>query len=632
MKDFYIKNTGNAVDLRFESETEDRKIASSSSVSAKRRLLFEEILETDFEAWVYHPNFAKFAIALENGLKQTRERFQSGSTGRLKNSYLNRFHILSTFLRQKPYSFSLLADKSRQIENREFFERQIVDSTRYAGNFGFRNSFIPVGFYFNNSTRVIDRASFPEETFKDNQIGLTLSNHSQDYGETNFSASRNKFSRTETGIPNQEGQALDLNVTNQNLLYGPDQDNNSALNSNLNFYELTGTNKSSILNWNENLNIEHTRHLSSAYNFNFQDRSSQDARVKDAKLSANLRHKLYESLISTFGPYYFRSDASTFTKDAYGFSFDEDYVKKLGKIGRLSLGLGLNYSEEIRKAPQNIISIIDEPHTLRLGEPAFLDNPRVNITTVRVSTADGVERIVDTDFKLVSAGERTRIEIIPFTQGGHITDGATVLVDYQAGASPFFKFNTIGQDYFFRMDFLDDLIGVYYNLIKEGHPRTSGEEGTILQTLTDTVMGVDFNYKNLEIEIEDQDYDSNLSAFKQVRLRESFSFNPTYRSTLTLQSSQTKIRFLNTQDTQRFLEFITRYALALTRYTRFTIEGGFRRQKGAGVNLDDVTASGALEINVGKFLMDARYDFIRQLNLGDRLANHFFSTRIKRKF
>jgi len=622
-----LQNYRNALGFRVESEDENRRIASSSLSTHRSRSLFEESLETDFKGSVYHPNLASFDINLENGSKQSKEKFQPNLTGKLKNSYLDRFHILSSFLRKKPYGFSLLADKSREIENREFFERQTIDSVRYAGNFGFKNKFIPVGLSFSNSSKNIGRAASPSQDFQDNEVSLNLSNESKIIGETRLEAAQDKFSRTESGAPDQKGTSRNFDLINQQSL---SSDNKKLLYSSLQFYDLTGTRASRLLNLGENLNIEHSDYLSSSYNYNFSDRSSSGVKTTDNRVSASLRHKLYESLTSTFSPYYFKSDASAFSQDSYGLSLEENYMKKLGKAGKLTLGTGLTYSQEKRKTFDNIISIIDESHTLTTGTVIFLDKPQVDTSTVVVTNLAGTTTyILNIDYQLSSAGENTQIQRIT---GGSISNGQQVLVDYQAKGSPAVKFNTLGNNFSARIDFLDELIGVFYRLNKERHPKVSGTDDFILQTLSDTSLGVDFNYKNLKVEFEDEDYNSNLSPYKRLQLRESIFFNFTEKSTLTFQSSQIIVRLVNTQDTQRFFDYINRYTIGLNRYSRFNLEAGFRWQEGTGINLNNLIASANYELNFGKFLMNAEYDFKKQLYLSDRLINHFFFTKIKRTF
>lgn len=600
---------------------------SLAQPSRRHRLLLEETLETDFKGYIYHPNLVDFDIGLENGLKQTREKSLPTLTGKLKNGYLNHFHILSSLFRQKPYAFSLLADRSREIENREFFERQEINSTRFGGNFGFRNDLVPVRFYFNNESKHIDRELRPSQDFHDDNLNLELSNDFHLSGETHFNAAQDKFSRTEAGTPDQKGTSRDFDLSNQKPLF---DDNGKMLYSSMHYYTLSGTSKSNIFNLNENLDLKHNENLSSIYSYSYSGKSSSGLKSKDNKLSAYLRHRLYQSLSSSFGVYYFNSDADSFTQSSYGLSLDEDYTKSLGRIGRLTIDGGLAYSKEKRSASGESISIIDESQTLTIGTVTLLDKRGVDTSTVVVTDLAGTTTYTSAiDYQLTSSGERTQIQRIP---GGSIADGQTVLADYQAQGSPRFKFNTLGEDLGFRMDFLEDLIGIFYRVAKEKHPKVSGDENAILQTLTDTTRGISLKYKNLRIELEDENYNSNLSPYKQLKLTESVTFNPTPRSALTLESSQSRIRLVDERATQKFFSFFSRFSANLNRYSRFNIEGGYRWQEGIGVNLNDTAASSSLEVNIGKFLMEVRYDFKKLLYLGDSLINHFVSARVRRKF
>lgn len=626
LKLFSIQNTRNALELYSESEIEDREIASATLPTRRSRLLLSENLETDFKGYIYHPNFAAFEIDLKNGLKQNREKFPPALNGKLKNSPLNYFHILGSFLNKKPYAFSLLADKSREVQNREFFERQIISSTKYGGNFGLRNDFAPIGFSFSSSEKKIDRLSRPSQNFRDDELSFNLSNESK-LGQTFVDTSQDKFSRTEVGVAQQKGTSRNFNLSNQK--YFSDNDK-SLLRSSLYLYDLSGMRKSRVLNFNENLNIKHTDYLDTTYAYSFSDKSSSGIKTKDNRWSAALRHRLYESLTSTMSPYYFKSEGTAFSQEAYGLSLDENYVKKLGTIGSLNLGVGLNYSEEKRKAPDTIIPIIDESYTLTSGVITLLAKPRVDLSTVVVTDSSGTTMFTaDIDYQLIQVGELTQIQRLP---GGSIANGQSVLIDYQAKSNPSLEFNTWLKNFRFRVEFFDRLFGLFYNVARETHPRISGEDGIILQTLTDTIRGIDFNYKNLGLEFMQENFDSNLSPYKQWRIRESLFFNPSQTSALTFQSSQNMVELISTGTRQKFFDLLGRYSLGLNMFSRVNVEGGFRRQRGAGVDLDDTTAGCGYDVNFSKFIMNVKYDFKKQLFLGDKLINHFFSVGVKRIF
>ncbi len=513
------------------------------------------------------------------------------------------------------------------MENREFFERQVIDSDRYSGNFGYSDIFIPVNFSFSKSTKVISRATKPSEAFDDEEISFGLSNDSNVTGETYFDIAQNKFSRTESGFAGQNGILRDYSLTNRKDLSG---DEKKQLNSFLRFYDMIGTTKNSILNVNENLNVSHSENLDSSYAYSFSDKSSSEVKIRDNKVNASLRHRLYESLTSSFSPFYSNSDGSNFSQDSYGASLNEEYVKKLGKIGRISFGVGLAYSQEKRKSFDNLISVIDEPHTLATGVLVFLDKPRVDTATVVVTDATGtITYILNTDYSLSSIGERLQIQRIP---GGGISDSQEVKVDYQAKSGRLLEFNTLGEDYRFRMDFLSDLLGIFYRLNKESHPDISGGEDFVAQTVNDRTIGGDLRYKNLSVELSRENYDSNISPYIQDRVKESFFFNPTEKSTLTFDSSQCKVKLTAAQQTQKFFDIISRYSLGLNSYSRVNAELGFRWQSGTGIDLNDVAGGLGYALGLRKFKFDLKYEFKKQLYLSDSLVNHFFTFRAKREF
>jgi hypothetical protein len=101
---------------------------------------------------------------------------------------------------------------------------------------------------------------------------------------------------------------------------------------------------------------------------------------------------------------------------------------------------------------------------------------------------------------------------------------------------------------------------------------------------------------------------------------------------LALQSSQSKLELIRTQESQRFFDFISRFSLGLHRNANAFAEGGYRRQKGAGMDLNGWVASSGFEFKLDKLLVELTYDFRKESNVGDKLINHFFSTRVRRRF
>lgn len=627
MKLFSIQNTGNALNVRVESEAEERRVASSSQPTKRRRLLIEETLESRFTGAIYHPNFASIDIDMENGFDQRKEEFQPSTTGKLKVSNLNRFHISSMFLREKPYAFSLTADRDRQIQNREFFERQIIDSTRYKGTFGLRNDFLPASFSFSNDAQTISRATRPSQNYDDNKINLSLSNTSKGIGETRLDLSQDKFSRAETGMLEQSGTARDVKFDNQYSLFA---DENKQLNTSVHQYQLTGTRESELFNINERFDIKHNKSLDSYYAYDFSKRAANDLSNRDNRFNLGLRHRLYESLNSTLDLHYFNSDGSSLSQNIYGASSDVDYIKKLGKIGRIGLGAGLTFDEEARDIQGNMQSVLGEAATLTTGDVTLLDRPDVDAASVVVTDSTGtITYTADVDYQLTPLGNRLQIQRI---LSGSIPEGSQVLVDYRAATNPSTKFSTLLERYRFQMDFLDSLCGFSYRVNRENHPSVQNQENTILQTLSDNIFATYLDIYHLRLEWEIEDYNSSLSPYKREGYKESWDYSLSERSTYTIQLSQNRLRVTNTSETQRYFDIINRYSTVLNPATRLNMEAGYRKQRGNRSDLEDYTGRLSIDLDLGQFMMTTEYNYKNQSYLEDRLINHLFFTKIKRTF
>jgi hypothetical protein len=343
-----------------------------------------------------------------------------------------------------------------------------------------------------------------------------------------------------------------------------------------------------------------------------------------------VRHHFYESLYSSLNLNTFSDKSTSLSQDQSGISLNEDYTKKLGKFGRLTAGAGLGYESEKRKTSGDVTIIVGESHTLTTGILTLLEQPNVDSATVTVNDSTGtIVYILNVDYRLSPNGLRTQIERIP---GGAIANGQSVRVDYHAALSPLFSFNTVSNHAQARLDILEDLIGVYYRRSRSFHPDIKGNENAILESLTDSSYGVEFRYRNLTLEWENQNYDSTLSPYQRQGLKETLRFDLTPRSTYWIQASQSNLELIESNDVQKYYDIINRYTLLINQLTRLNVEGGYRTQKGLVVDINDLTFRCIFETSWGNLSVSSEYDFEKQLNIGDGTINHFFYTKVKRAF
>lgn len=581
---------------------------------------------TNFQGSIYHPNLLTFDASLENGLDQNQEKSEAAGAGQFENLRLGRFHVRPSFLREKPYGFSLIADKSQETQHVDFFDRRSVESTRYGGDFGWKNRRVPLRLSLNNDSKIITRPGRPAQHYQDDRIHFFSRNDSRLFGETRFEISKNAFSREEPGSLGQEGNTHEISVFNQRSLPGNDR----RLSSSLRSYGLAGSSTSGVFNLNEQLDIRHSDSLDSSAFYDFSDNSSGDWLTKNHRANASVRHRLYESLHSTLNLLYFTGNSAGLSQSGAGVSLDENYVKKLGRMGRLSAGTRLGYSGEKRNHSENLLSVSDEAHTLTTAGVVFLDLPDADPSGVAVTDITGTIRYAPgIDYELSAAGSRLQIRRIP---SGSIADGQEVLVDYSAKTNPASSFNTRSENYRLRWDSPNNLVGLFYRVSRENHPETSGAEFITLESLEDRIYGWDFRTRWIGVEWENQDYRSSLSPYERRSLKEFLSWDPTAKSTYLLQSSQTSLELLGSEETQTYYDVTNRYTVLIKQSTRLNLEAGYRWQRGLGIDLDDWTGRCGFEFNLGNLAVTMEYEFEKELYLGEGLINHSFYTKTRRSF
>lgn len=586
----------------------------------------EELLVTNFQGSIYHPNLFTFDASLENGLNQNQERSDVAGDTPLENLRLGRFHIRPAFLREKPYGFSLLADKSQETQRDDFFQHRSVESTRYGGDFGWKNRRVPLRLSLTSDSKLITRPGKPSQRYQDDRLYFSSRNESKKFGRTRLDFSKDAFLRENPGSLDREGNTREIVLSNKRPLFGDKRKLDSSLRS----YGLTGPSPSHLLDLSERLDIQHTDSLDSSTLYDFSNSSSGDWVTKGHRANTSVKHRLYESLYSTLNLLYFTGNSAELSQSGAGVSIDEDYVKKLGRFGRLSAGAGLGYRGERRNQPADSSSVFDESHTLTAGGAVFLDLPEADRASVEVTDTTGTVRYVSgSDYELVPSGNRLQIRRVA---SGSIAEGQEVLVDYSAKTNPASSFSTRSANYRVRWSSPNDFVGVFYRVATENHPEVSGAELAILESLWDRSYGWTFNYRGVGVEWENEDYRSSLSPYERRSLKESLSWNLTPRSTYLLQSSQSRLNLLRPEVTQTYYDVTNRYTILLKRSTRLNLEAGYRWQRGEGIDLDDWTGRCGFEFYLGNLAVTMEYEYKKELYLDETLVNHSFYTKTRRSF
>ena len=578
-----------------------------------------------FKGSVYNPKFVDFDLDLGVSPQQHKEKSTGTLDDSFRNSQLYLYHFNSSVLKDKPVSFLIFSDKEREIQNRDFFERQTINSSNYGGRIALRRDYLPLNLTFDHSQREINRSFRPDQNVDEETLSFYSEPTTKLTGPLHINYDHNKFNRLEENALDQNGVSDQIFLSNRRSFH---KDQDMTLTSNLRYYTLQNTRDSKDLNWNENVTVKHGPDLESFYTYNFVDRSSEEISTAQHNIDVGLRHKLYENLLTMFNLRGSSLESTSFDEKIAGFSWEEDYQKKVGPAV-VHLGAGLIYDDKVRQSSGLFLNITDESHVLSDSSTVFLNEAGADITTIEVTnTAKTITFIRDTDYRIVeqSAGIVELRRIL----GGSIANGDTVLVGYITKNNPSFSYVSFQDHYRFSLDFFKETLTIYYALRKQQYPRIKSENNLILEKVDDATVGYELHLGGLTLGTEYEDYDANLTPYNALRINESYVWNISPRGTFNVHARED---FINLpEDNRQFYDVREEYSLRLTRGSLWNLEAGYRWQNGQDINLKNISSRTNYRVNAGPVSWEIGYEHEQERSLNDFFQNHFFYTKFRRAF
>jgi hypothetical protein len=611
--------------VEVEGQMEKRTIKGEST--KRNYLSIEPTLGLGVHGSVYHSNLLEFNVATQDGLSWQQVTLDPPGGTNESTGFLQRYHASGNLLREKPCATSLFADKDLTYRDFDFFNRARVDSQRYGGNTGYAAGPVPFSLSALHLQENVTSGLLRNTSLDESTLTFNAQNERAKTGQTEFTYVLDQFHRREEDISTISG------VSNTADLFDTETwgaDDWIKLRSMAFYHQLDDTTVGTrSLTSQENLDLEHSRDLTSNYRYSYNLRKSGPVDSDSHEAGALVRHQLYESLTSIFDVHgstlSSSSSGTTFESTRYGVGVNESYTKRLSDEGRLNLGYDIRLDHERRETIGQILFVADESHTLTDGVFTFLSQPRV-VNVSSVTDPANVPYTEGLDYILIPHGELTEIRRVI---GGLIPNGGTVLVDYTAAALPPDEFSTLSQFAQVRLELFDRLIALYgtLNLVDN-----YGGKSLILQKITDKVVGVEFSRQWLRAGAEYEDFVSNLSPFQSKRLFQSFTFEPEENSTLSLDLGQSWTTFLDVDRTRQSYNFIGRYRTRLWSYLFYTAEGGLRLERGRDFDQDLATGRMTIDFAYGQLTVNVGYEYQDEKFLGELRERNYFFLRAKRTF
>lgn len=549
--------------------------------------LFEEAMLLETEGSVYHPNFLEFSLAGLFGLLQ--EDFESIYGGRRRASAddgcILEFDAEGRFLKKKPYPGTVYARRYRSIEPRPFLSSLETLTTNYGFIWRYVDPKVPTSLQYNSTDVRLEPIDESEEEGRQQNTTLRFETGYR-FAETNalsFLYER----RTVDEQPFELAYDSDEFTLSHRWDFG--DASRHRLESELNYFNQTGTFDIERLRWREVLRLQHTETLRSWYQFEYLDRTQGTLSgvppigEKSHLLSGTLEHQLYESLISQlfiFGHWQDFDDGLDIVR--YGIQPSFDYRKRHAG-GTFLANYAFRWEKEDRSGGARVQEVLDERVTLADPGPAVLSNMNINLGSIVITDEALLTRYeLNSDYRLRVVGDRVEIERIPT---GRIADGETVLVDYLYLIGGDFELDTLSHIVSIRQNFNVGL-SPYYRFRRQNQDLTPEDAlGFQVDDIESHLGGLELARGPLRLIGEYEDHDSTINPFRAIRLTGDLDHVLTPNGSGRLRARWTDVaragvpdrrtRFLTVEERyrQRVSEYLTVEAAVLYRDEEDSISG-----------------------------------------------------------
>ncbi len=327
--------------------------------------------------------------------------------------------------------------------------------------------------------------------------------------------------------------------------------------SRLRLFTRTGVTDLTMWTLDESLGADHTERLRTDYRYFLIHTATSGGAATTQTGAFNLRHRLYESLITTVGLDTIFQTLPGGRRNTQRGRLDFAYTKQLPHEARLNAGLGggLQYSSDRFGVTESFVA--QESHTAAspIALPIALDNPFVvalSVVVTKVATGPlpsgclpppgpPTPLVLGQDYTLRTVGEITEIVPIPCavaTPG--INPGDTIAVDYRFSVSPSLSFRTAT----WRTDLSVDFRWIRPYLVHEQSEQNlvSGQDGRFLDDQQSDTVGAELRHDSRRLRAslvgERRQFISRRVTYHSVRSAQFADFSIAPEWTLSLSADQ----------------------------------------------------------------------------------------------
>ena len=532
------------------------------------------------KSYIWHPNFWRLNIDIDYNPGVQNEQFLV-IPNRTETRTAEQLRIQSVFFNQRPFSVNSFFNISHHFINREFASNVESINMDYGGSLAYRNLLAPVKLQYLHSdwqqNELQTGRKFLNE--RDNvQFELSRSFMARD---------RHIFTYSYEDYKRRYGSGFRIrNIMNSWRLQNriPFSENRKSFwQSNLFYRQQEGSMPFNRLQINEYLSmgLPFGFYSIGRYRYVYYDEFIFFTRQHQA--AAELGHQLFRSLQTTLTYEYIDISHTSYHEYTNQGELSFDYQKMI-PTGRLRLGYTYRLRRDNRDSDSDIVRITREPYTLRDDETVLLQNPDLDPSSVVVTDQSGTiiyEKNID--YVLIPRGEFLEIQRLP---GGQIDNGQLVLVSYTVILLQSYTFDTNSHRFYAALSLFDQWIDLYFRYQEQFYDHVIKADDKNLKSILQHVYGIRLSKMFFTLGFEYDQFFSNITPYLSKRYYLTLSHHFQNQLSVALTGNWRNRELLSDQEKQNFADLSGRLGYALSRQSEIRLDGGYRFQKGRGIDLD----------------------------------------------
>jgi len=551
--------------------------------------LFGEF-QINSETFVYHPNFMILNMDFNYKPSTRRDRFLiQPNRSEIMTAESGRIQL--NVLQNKPIRAQFFSHFSHNFLNRDFI------SSLETNSFGFGTSLSST--YFNLPTTISFRLNNSDQQ-------ETLTNRHFKNNHNKFQAKISKsFSQLDENHLSYTYDLYDRNYMNQwkinNKVNNLELRSNvflttkklSTLHSLLRFYSQTGNNKFSRMLILSNFSAPLPHNFQNQTGLQSIIQKQEGIRFYQNSLYSRFNHQLYLSLNSGIFFDYSQVDHSQYNDRTSKGGVLFQYKKKI-PYGLLSLNYQIRGRHHSRKSAPITLRIFNEEHKLSDDQQILLQYSQIDRNSIEIYDATRTFLYQENiDYILIERNSFIEIQRLP---GGQIESGATVHVNYNISQPQSYSLNNYDQNFATSVMLFKRFIELYYRFNERDFNQLQIVSNQIFRTFSQYLYGGRLSLGPLTIGAENDRFDSNIIPYRMRRYYVNVTLNLKNRFLLALAGNRRNFWMIQENEKQIFSDISCRVYINLWRNARLDISGGYRYQKGRGLDLELYTGRGELHL------------------------------------